>query len=337
MTGAADPVLDAMLEDAAQTDPLYRPSRFWEGLNQQHLATLSSADGFAHFKRTLNERYFQFGFYAFPRAFPALLARQLRRPDPRVATARFERPTRARFASLLAPSIALYADAVATLRGGELLWTLDEPALGDPVVVRWGSRRTTQDLAHSVEEYLAVRNALPDRSFERVVELGAGYGRVAWVWLRTSPRARYVIVDIPPALYVAQRYLTSVLPDIPMFRYRPFARYAEVASEFERARLAFLLPHQLALLPAGHFDLFLTISTLHEMRPEQIANYLRLVDEKCAGAFYLKQWRSWRNPTDDVIVARDRYVMPPRWSLAFDRTPLLPREFFEALYVRGAG
>jgi putative sugar O-methyltransferase len=326
-----------MLEDCASADPLYRPSRFWEGLNREHLAALGSRDGFAHFKRTLNEQYFQFGFYAFPRAFPALLAQWARRPDPRFLAARFELPVRARYASLLAPSIALYAQAVASLRGGDLLWELDEPALGDPVVVRWGARRTTQDLAHSVEEHLAVRNALPDRSFERVAELGAGYGRLAWVWLRARPSTRYVIVDIPPALYVSQRYLTSVLPDVPAFRYRPFARYADVASELERSRLAFLLPHQLALLPEGYFDLFLTISTIHEMRPEQIANYLRLVDEKCAGAFYLKQWRRWRNPVDDVVIARDRYAMPSRWRLAFDRRPLLPREFFEALYLCDAG
>lgn len=125
-----------------------------------------------------------------------------------------------------------------------------------------------------------------------------------------------------------------MLPDVPTFRFRPFTRFVDVADELVSARLAFLLPHQLELLPDRHFDLILTISTLHEMRREQIRNYLRLVDRKAAHAFYVKQWRRWRNPADGIEVTRRDYDMPAGWVASFDRRPLLPREFFEALYVR---
>lgn len=335
MTGASDDAtLTAMLAAVERAPALYRPSRYWQRLNRDHLASLASPEGFAHFKRTLNESYFQFGLYAFPRALLTIVGRWMTHHDVRALTARFERPTRARFAPLLAPATALFAEAVATLRGGDSLWDLEEPAVGDPMVVRWGRRRTTQDICHSVEEYLAMRNALADRRLARVGELGAGYGRVAWTWLHLDRSTQYYVIDIPPALYVSQRYLGEVLPDVPTFRFRPFASYGEVAAEISAARLVFLMPHQLELLPDRHLDLMLTISTLHEMRHEQIVNYLRLVDAKCASAFYLKQWRSWRNPVDGIEVARGDYVMPSGWTIVFDRKPLLPREFFEALYVR---
>ena len=99
-------------------------------------------------------------------------------------------------------------------------------------------------------------------------ELGAGYDRNAHVLLSLLPGVRYVVIDIPPALYVAQRYLPSVFPDRKVFTWRTFESYPEIQSEFEHADLAFLLPSQIEMLPDGLFDLFVNISSLHEMRLE---------------------------------------------------------------------
>ncbi len=331
-----EPDLREMLDALAEADAVYRPSRYWERLNAEHLRALAG-DGYRHFKRTLNDSYFQFGFYAFPSALPLLFARWLRRPDLRVLAARHAAAAGVRFERLLAVSVALYAHALAQGPHGELLSTVPEPALGDPIVVRYGSRAVTQDLCHSLEEFRSVRVALDGRiPLGRIGEIGAGYGRLAYLTLRADPDVRYTIADIPPALYVAQRYLTGVLPEEPVFRFRRFAAYAEVAGEMERARLVFLEPQQLALLPEGHFDLVQTISTLHEMRPDQIANFITLVDRTCRGAFYLKQWLRWRNPVDGVEIGVHDYRMPSRWQRVFERRPLVPRSFFEALYVRRA-
>ena len=103
------------------------------------------------------------------------------------------------------------------------------------------------------------------------------------------------------------------------------------------ARLVFLEPQQLPLLPDRHFDATITISTLQEMRPEQIENYLALLVAKTAGAIYLKQWRHWRNPDDDVLIAMDDYRLPDGWDPIFSRRPLIPRTFFETLYLRSSG
>jgi hypothetical protein len=124
---------------------------------------------------------------------------------------------------------------------------------------------------------------------------------------------------------------------MPAFRFRPFERYADVADEMAAARLVFLEPHQLELLPDRQFDVSITISTLQEMRPEQIAKYLALLDAKTASAIYLKQWRRWRNTVDDVVVSMADYGLPAGWGEVFNRRPLVPREFFEALYVRTGG
>jgi putative sugar O-methyltransferase len=319
-------------------DALYRPSAFWQRLNAEHLRALVDGTGFAQFKRTLNETYFQFGFYAFPRALPILLSHWARHLDLSVFGARFDPPAAVRFGRLLAPSVALYAETVAGTPHGGLLHELEEPTLGDPIVVRYGRRRVTQDLCHSVEERASIIAGVGEHhALQRIAELGAGYGRLAYVWLRADPTAQYTLIDIPPALYVSQRYLTTVLPELPAFRFRPFDRYADVASEMSAARLVFLEPQQLPLLPDRYFDATITISTLQEMRPEQIENYLALLVAKTAGAIYLKQWRRWRNPDDDVLIAMDDYRLPNGWDPIFSRRPLIPRTFFETLYLRSSG
>lgn len=91
-----------MFAELERAEPRYRPSAFWERLNAAHLDTLVGGTGFAHFKRTLNDTYFQFGFYAFPRSLPLLLSHWARHPDPSVFGARFDPPAAVRLGRLLA-------------------------------------------------------------------------------------------------------------------------------------------------------------------------------------------------------------------------------------------
>jgi len=160
-----------------------------------------------------------------------------------------------------------------------ILGRLQEPELGDPIVAHNPGRRISQDLGNSVHELYSATAALP----RGVLELGGGYGRVAWAMLEEFPHARYVVCDIPPALAVAQRYLTELFADRPAFRFRHFDSQAEVAEELGRAQLVFLTPNQLALLDPLDIELFVSISSLHEMRPEQISHYIEPADRHTRG------------------------------------------------------
>lgn len=325
--------LQGMLDALRSAPPVFQPSRFWEALNARHLRLLAGPDGLGGFKRTLNTSYFQFGLPAFLGALPILLWEWLRHPDPAVLSARIEDAEGPR-PRLLAVATAVYANAVRHRAHGDLLDRIVEPALGAPIVVRFGGRAVTEDLCHSVEEYASAIGGLPaSLQPQRVMEIGAGYGRLAYAFISARPDLQYHVVDIPPALYVSQRYLTSVLPDAAAFRFRPFRAYAEVAAEMARAKIVFLEPQQLELLPKDHIDLVLTVSTLHEMRPDQVDRYLELIDRLCRGAFYSKQWRRFYNDVDGVTATRDAHPVPSGWRLIFERRPLVPRSFFEALYL----
>ena len=216
-----------------------------------------------------------------------------------------------------------------------LLKRLEEPELGDPVVAGYRGRRISQDLCNSVHELISATAALPGGrpGAGGVLELGGGYGRVAWAFLEAFPEARYILCDIPPALAVAQQYLTTLFPDHRTFRFRHFECHADIADELAACQIAFLTPNQLELLEPLKVSLFVNISSLHEMRREQIAHYLAQADRHTDGYFYTKQWERWHNTEDDVVIARADYPIPPAWRTIYERRHPIQRAFFHALYA----
>ena len=341
------PALRGMLEEMKGAPAIVQPSAYWEFLNELNLDQLAGS-GFAEFKRTVNQNYFHF----LPAGmgsdqFRTVLRRWLARPTGPVLSARvldpgyFEDHTwrdnpfrsgmrRKGYAAFVAMlwEVARRSDA----RG--LLDRLEEPDLGHPLSVLHRGRRISQDLCNSVLEANAMLDGLPGNAVggNGVLELGAGYGRVAWVLLEQDPTLRYFIVDIPPALAIAQEYLTRLFPGRPAFRFCRFTRYEDVRAEMEEARIGFLTPNQLALVPPWGAGLFVNISSLHEMRPEQIAHYLGEVGKHTAGFFYTKQWERSVNPYDRVVIRREDYPIPKEWETVFLRKHPVQRLFFEAMY-----
>ena len=340
-----DRLVDDMGAELTRGPQLFLPSRYWQDLNARNLAQLADG-GFARFKRTVNQNYFAW-IVSDPRdpQFLAALAFWLRRPRPSVAWARLVdaqgvEAGQGRVQPLgRGPARLTHAVYVALLwefarrrdRHG-LLKDLREPDLGDPILVRHGGRLISQDVANSAIEFYAIDEAQPHRPNMTVVELGGGYGRLGWFLLTAVPGLRYVAVDIPPALAVTQHYLTTLFPKLPTY---PFRKGSPDPAAVARSRLAFLTPNQLDDLPSIGTDVFVNISSLQEMRPEQISRYLGLVDRHTSGTFYMKEWRSWTNPIDQVTITEADYPIPPRWKKVYSRRHPIQTHFFEAAYRVG--
>jgi putative sugar O-methyltransferase len=334
--------LTEMLEALQHAPEIFRPSRFWEHHNATNLQQIADK-GFGAFKRTVNTSYFQWepgsprGDGARERVARRLLRLWVEHPDPRILKARLAHPERSLHAGLAARWHAIFVAALWELArradAQRLLERVQEPELGEPPSVIHRGRLVTEDLAHSALELAAINEAggLP-RAGSLVVELGAGYGRLAWLLLATTPGLRYIVCDIPPALAIAQRYLTELFPDRPAFTFRAFQNPADIGDELASAELIFLLPHQLAALPHLEADLFVNVSSLHEMRPDQIALWFELIDRHTRGRFYTKQWINSVNVFDGLVIARGDYPVPDGWHTLIDRDVLAPPDFFEAVY-----
>ena len=342
--------IDEMLAEMADAPEITRAARYWDHLNALNLRQLDGR-GFDEFKRTINGNYFQW-LPTSPRdpQFRRLLALAARRPAAGPLGARldagayvenrvsdpFRSPLRRR---AYAWFVAALWDYVRARDDRGLTAGLDEPELGNPLVVRYRGRRLTQDLCNSALELLAIVDALPGRRPppRGILELGGGYGRLAWMFLECFPDVRYVLVDLPPALAVAERYLGTLYPGRRRFGFRRFDCYENVREEFEAAQIAFLTPNQLDAIPAPAAGLAINVSSLHEMPPAQIAHYLAVLDRHTDGHFYTKQSIRSVNPHDGVVIRRDEYPIPPAWRTVYDRRHPIQTTFFEALYATRDG
>jgi len=195
----------------------------------------------------------------------------------------------------------------------------------------------SQDLGNSILEYESFRPGLPFAGRGTVLELGGGYGRNAFVVLKLNPSIRYVLVDIPPALWVAEKYLSSLFPHKQIFRYRNFERFEEIADSYNQSDVIFLLSSQLPLLPVNSADLIVNISSLHEMRKDQIDYYFQQFERVLSpgGHTYIKEWKKAKVLFENVTVTEQDYPVPNGWKKIMSRTAPVQTRFFEALYKKG--
>ncbi len=314
------------------------PSSCWQVLGFKNFNQLLR-DGYASFKRTVGCSYFNFLVQGGDPQI-AFLERALGKPErercAREAAALSDDPGFAwhdqrtyRYFVLMLWAYAKKAD----IKG--YLDRLEEPEEGKPLTVPAGRQRASQDLANSVLEYYSMAEGVDFASCRRVLEIGGGYGRDAFVVMKLNPHVQYTLVDIPPALWIAQRYLSAVFPEREIFHVRDFHSYAEVAGQMQSASIVFLLPHQLELIPDHRFNLSLNISSFGEMQQEQIAAYFRTLERVTNGHFYMKQWKLSQNAFDNLSLTEENYPVPRAWRTVYSRDCAVQAAFFEALYRAG--
>lgn len=341
-------LIEEMRQGVEHAPAIYRPGTFWEAVIASNLEMLQT-EGITSFKRTVSNNYFNW-MVTSPRD------RQLRRaviewvrhPTLAPLTNTVESATglrtllhRRSFAlSPLAGHCYKFFVGVAWERARRddpmgLTERLSEPEVGNPIRVCHRGRPISQDLANSVIELAFVTRSGAIRSGCRVAELGGGYGRLAHVFSEALPLT-YCIFDIPPALAVAQWYLTSILGADRVVPYAAHSDFSELERRLRPGAVAFLTPDQLEMFPDGWFDCAQTISTLPEMPAQQSARYLELLSAKSSRAIFLKQWQDGRNIADDVELPESHYKLAPPWRLAVRRADPIHRAFFNQLWLRPA-
>ena len=330
------PELREMFDEFPKYRPEILPSKYWDELNRKNLQQLADSK-FDNFKRTVARNYFTWIVNPFNKQIRFLVSEA----GVFKSLGIFIRAMLAPRHEFLKKKHTIYYNTLTNLLWDYvekndtegLLGRLIEPSPGNPPEVIREDRLISQDLANSVLEYKNILHADVDRREVRtILELGPGYGRTAYVFLELQPGCRYILVDIPPALYVAQRYLTTVFPDRRIFGFRPFDDYESVREEMEDSSIIFLTPNQLELLPDKSVDLFLNISSLHEMRMDQIRYYFGEIARLTRKYFYFKQWQETTVPFENETIREADYPVPDEWILINRQQCEVQHKFFEALY-----
>lgn len=333
-----NPTLQEMFECLERHGGPYLPSRFWQALNEKNVAQLEK-DGLENLKRTVAQNYFTWVVGVRNDQFRHL-ARQMAFADWKHVLRDLPRSAQdsglswLRYFQLTVFTRMLWR-FMERHDGQRLCERVSEPRFGNPFRISMDGRLISQDLANSILEINAMLEGRPRQADERftVCELGAGYGRNAQVFLDAFPRCRYVVIDIPPALYVSQEYLRRALPGRTLACFRADHDPASLRLALSQSDVVFLLPHQAELMADESVDLFINISSLHEMTPPQVEVYFSIIHRLTRGHFYLKQWKSFSNPRDGVTITERDYPYGRAWTRLYSRSALAQPAFFEAMYA----
>lgn len=334
--GATLPGLPEMVQDYLQTcGGILAPSEFWLEMNRKNIRQLETI-GYENFKRTVALVYFTWLLGPWSAQVRFLLTHV-----PLSATIRSAARTlcagRSQYlswAESLSHSFLTYMvyEYATRVLDPKLVPSLVEPKEGNPPAVYLKDQLISQDIVNSTLEYATITRVTGTASLKRVMELGSGYGRVGYVFLKQLPGVKYIIVDMPPALYVAQRYLCSQFPERKQFRFRRFESFNEVAAELEQSDIAFLMPSQLKLLPAKWVDLFINISSFHEMHLDLIDYFFTELERLTRGHFYTKQYKVYPLAIEGHIMKESDFPFRKHWKELFHRRAPVQADFFEVLF-----
>jgi putative sugar O-methyltransferase len=321
-----------------RSDEFSKYSNAWTALSKKNFDQLVR-DGFNNFKQTIATNYFTF---LVQQGDPQIEALESLLSDVEIAASRNLALAEPDDPNVDIPDQFSYRYFV------HLLWAyavnldvsgnlqkVSEPTLGNPFQIHAGKQLISQDLANSVIEYYSMTEVVDFEECKRVLEIGAGYGRDAHAILTLNPDVQYFFVDVPPSLFIAQKYMTMIFPERTAFLVQDFESFDEVREEIEAASLVFLLPHQLEALPDDYVGLTISISNLGEMTKRQISEYSILIDRVTNGFAYNKQWNSSINPFDDQVITMSEYPTKANWREIYMRKCPANPEFFESMHRIG--
>jgi putative sugar O-methyltransferase len=339
-------VFAAMIAELEAADPVFLPSGFWRDLNEKNSRMLE-AEGLANFKRTVSQNYFNWvitdhkhslfrhalrqwclhpNFLPFFSRIQEMKYLRFTTSDDRVALTRLQQHIYRLYVCFVWTIMIRYDHH-------RLRKRLAEPTIGNPFCIEYGNLLLSQDLATSIVECNLIADLVKNTPRPRIAEVGAGYGRLAYAYASGQP-CQYFIFDIPPALGVAQWYLEQTFGKDRVFKFRHFERMDEVQEEISHASVVLLTPNQIRMFPDRYFDVMLTISTLPEMRQDQVNLYLSEFQRLSLGHIFVKQFKSWKNPTDGTDLTAESYIFGPEWIKSLDRTdPIIPF-FFNRVWSR---
>ena len=139
--------------------------------------------------------------------------------------------------------------------------------------------KITHDKINSLLEYNSIKK-IPNFSKKNniIIELGAGSGRIADVILTLNKKFKYVICDIPLAIFISYCRLKKSFPKKKILLCDNISNKNEMIDALAKNDILFIFPHQIKLFEKKTFDIFLAIDCLHEMDKKTIKEYMQQVN-----------------------------------------------------------
>ena len=166
-------------------------------------------------------------------------------------------------------------------------------------------------------------------SSERKValEIGGGWGGLAYVFKTLFPNTTYLIIDFPELFLFSATYLMTAFPDA---KVRFYDGSADAFQELDGADFVFVPNTALGAVRPDRLDLTLNTVSFQEMTTEQVREYVHHVYELgCPFLYSLNRDRSLYNPELSGVreLVAERYwlhevpVLPVSYGKMLDEIP----------------
>ncbi len=152
------------------------------------------------------------------------------------------------------------------------------------------NKKITHDKINSLLELSQMSQLNLIKDYSNFLEIGPGSGRLADTILSIFNNTKYVICDVPLALYVSYFRLKKRFKNKKIFLAIDLENESQLKDALEVNDIVFIFPHQIKYINTRFFDLTLSISALHEMEKDVIKFYMENID-RISKNLYFTVWK----------------------------------------------
>ena len=197
--------------------------------------------------------------------------------------------------------------------------------------------KITQDKINSLLEYHSIKS-IPcfSKANNTILEMGAGSGRIAEVILNFNEKFKYVICDIPLAIFISYSRLKKAFPKKKISLCIDTKDKEEMMNKLLNNDILFIFPHQIQFFERKTFDIFFAIDCLHEMDKKTIIKYMNYADIY-SKYLYFTAWNKTRVPfsmfkNELSAYSNVDYSINKNWKKIFIKNSIFPSNFIQLCY-----
>jgi len=227
-------------------------------------------------------------------------------------------------------------------------------SFGDPYIEIEGIK-VTSDKINSLFDYDKINRFCNLNHQKIILEIGAGSGRTSQSIMTFNSNCKYVICDIPPALYISYERLKKVFKNKKiglLYDYQNNNQKVklnvgggggsgeqDLNTQINHYDISFIMPHQLSLFNNRFFDLTIAIDCLHEMDKKTINKYINNIN-KISKLFYFSVWKKTNVPfsgifnrfSNNLNYYSNDYNLPKNFKKEFEEDLIFPSNFISSGY-----
>lgn len=209
----------------------------------------------------------------------------------------------------------------------------------DPYLVIDNVKITTDKLI-SLLDYENILNSIPEKKFNTILEIGAGSGRFSDVFMTFNKDCKYIICDIPPAIFISYTRLKNVFGTKKKIKILVDVKNSdEIEKSIIENDFLFIFPKQLSSIKNVHFDLVTAIDCIHEMDKNVIEYYFNEIG-RLSKFFYFSVWDKTIVPLSGAIKSKmnrlyfeeNDYPIPNNWKMIYKNNLIFPSNYISSTY-----